>query len=57
MIKTLRKVGGFFGKFVDADDRKALGFLITWSGAIGLVLVSLGGSLGLAWRLFEVLRG
>lgn len=57
MLKTLRRVGSFFGKVLDADDRKFLAQGFVLIGAIATLLLTFAGSLGLALRLFEIARG
>lgn len=57
MIKSIRAIGRFFGKFLDAEDRQAIGTLLVLVGSGALIVVTAGGALGLAWRLFEIAKG
>lgn len=57
VVKSVRAIGRFGSKFLDADDRKALGTLFVLVGSAALVLVTAGGAFGLAWRLFELAKG
>lgn len=57
MIKRLRRVGGVLGKFVDAEDRAAIGMILVWVAVVSVAIVTVLGSVGLGWRLFELARG
>lgn len=57
MVKTLRRVGAFFGKFIDADDRKVLGGAIVLASGFALAVLTVAVSTGLALRAFEIARG
>jgi hypothetical protein len=57
LLKTIRRIGGFFGKVLDDEDRKFIGQGFVIIGGLGLLVLTAGGSIGLAVRLFEIARG
>jgi hypothetical protein len=57
MKRRIAAVGRFFGNVLDAEDRAILAqaFVIVTSAA--LLVITAAGSLGLAFRVFEIARG
>lgn len=57
VVKTARKIGTLAGKVLDEEDRRALGGFVVIAVSVGLGIVGLAASFGLALRVFEAASG
>jgi len=53
IVKTVRAIGSV----LDAEDRKVIGQLLVIVGAFLVMAVTLGASVGLAFRMFDLAAG